>query len=369
MNVVFELIGMGSKKYGGFEKYIIEEARQLGIKGYKLVVIFDREPLSKEYIEDLLSFGAEYEIVPQNSMRQFTIGFTKLLNKYRPKVVHTNFSSNVLVALPLAYLYGATRRIGTEHCYPILDSLKLRIVYQWIALFSNSILAVSEKSCESIKDGLFFRKGIVHTLYLGIKDFSYDKKKSMLNYGIKEDKVSIMNVAYHNPVKGVDVLLKAVHLLVHKYGIKNFILYQIGGGQTGKDTETLYELSKSLNIKDYIVWMGIQNNVPEILSAGDIYVQPSRSEGIPLSIMEACLASLPTVATTVGGNPEAARPNCNGILVNPDSPSELAVAIKDLIEDEDLRKNMGVKARRYAKEKFCLERQVELLIQKYYRIQ
>lgn len=369
MNIVFELIGMGSKKYGGFEKYIIEEARQLKEKDYKLVVIFDREPLVKEYLADLSVLGVVYEILPQNSIGQFAIGFIKLLKKYRPKVVHTNFSSNVLVALPLAYLYGAKRRIATEHCYPIFGSLKLRLVYQWITLFSNSILAVSEKSCESIKHGLFFRKRIIHTLYLGIKDFSYDKKKAMLNYGIKEGEIAIMNVAYHNPVKGVDVLLKAIHLLVYKYGINNFILYQIGGGQTGKDTETLCDLAKSLNIEDYIVWMGLQNRVPEILSAGDIYVQPSRSEGIPLSIMEASLASLPTVATNVGGNPEAARPNCNGILVAPDSPLELAEAMKCLIVDENLRKKMGEKARRYAKEKFCLERQVDILIRKYYRFQ
>lgn len=367
MSTVFELIGMGSKKYGGFEKYIIEEARQLKVKGHKLVVIFDREPLAKEYLDDLLSLGAEYEILPQNSMRQFSLGFIKLLKKYRPKVVHTNFSSNVLVALPLGYLYGAKRRIATEHCYPIFDSFKLRLVFQWISLFSNNILAVSEKSCKSIKQGVFFGKGNIHTLYLGVKDFCYDKKTAMLNYGIKEDKVAIMNVAYHNPVKGVDVLLNAVHLLVYNYGIKNFSLYQIGGGQTGKDTEVLYDLAKSLKIEDYVVWMGLQNKVPEILSAGDIYVQPSRSEGIPLSIMEASLASLPTVATKVGGNPEAVRPNCNGILVAPDAPSELAEAMKCLIIDEKLRRCMGEKARQYAKEKFCLERQVELLIRKYYR--
>ena len=369
MNIVFEVIGMGSKKYGGFEKYIIEEAHQLKVKGYKLVVIFDREPLTKEYIEDLLSFGAEYEILPQNSMRQFALGFIKLLKKYCPKVVHTNFSSNVLVALPLAYLYGAKRRIATEHCYPILDSLKLRLVYQWVSLFSNNIIAVSERSCQSIKRGIFFRKNRVYPLYLGIKDFHCDKKEAMLHNGIQNGKVAIMNVAYHNPVKGVDVLLKATNLLVYKFGITNFMVYQIGGGQTGKDTETLYDMAKSLKIEDYVEWMGLKNNVPEILSAGDIYVQPSRSEGIPLSIMEASLASLPTVATAVGGNPEAVRQNYNGILIAPDSPSELAEAMKDLIEDENLRKKMGEKARRYAKEKFCREKQVELLITKYYKIQ
>lgn len=115
--------------------------------------------------------------------------------------------------------------------------------------------------------------------------------------------------------------------------------------------------------------MGLQNNVPEILSAGDIYVQPSRSEGISLSIMEASLAYLPTVATKVGGIPEAAQQDFNGILVAPDSPQELAEAMEQLIIDVELRNNMGRNARQLAVEKFCLEKQVELLITKYYRIQ
>lgn len=368
MNIVFELIGMGSKKYGGFERYIVEEARQLKDKNCRLVVIFDREPLTKGYVEDLMYYGANYEVLPQDSVNVFIKGFFKLLKKYHPDVVHTNFSSNVIVALPLARLYGVKRTIATEHCLPILDTLKLRLLYQWISLFSNNILSVSERSCKSIMTGLFFKKKSVNTLYLGIKDFHYDKKEAMTHYGINGNKVAIMNVAYHNPVKGVDVLLNAVHMLVHKMGVNNFMVYQIGGGQTGNDTEYLYNMARTLKIEEYIVWMGIQNNVPEILSAGDIYVQPSRSEGIPLSIMEASLASLPIVATMVGGNPEAVQGGFNGILVAPDSPRELSAAIKHLIIDVRLRNIMGNNARQFAKENFSLEKQVESLISKYYKM-
>lgn len=366
---VIEFIGMGSKKYGGFERYIVEEAKQLNAFGYTLVVVFDREPIKTQYLNDLNLLGVKTKILPYTGFFSFTKGVASILGKYHPWAVHTNFSSQVLQILPVSKLFRVKRIIATEHCYPLVDTLRLHLLYQWIALFSNNVLAVSEKSCDSIKHGIFFRRKHINTLYLGIKDFSYDKKKAMMHNEIEEGKVAIMNVAYHNPVKGVDVLLKAVHLLVYELGVTNFKVYQIGGGQTGKDTEMLYNLAKSLKIEDYVVWMGLKNNVPEILSAGDIYVQPSRSEGISLSIMEASLASLPTVATNVGGIPEAARPNCNGILIAPDSPSELAEAMKYLIVDENLRKSMGEKARQYAKEKFCLEKQVDLLIRKYYRIQ
>ena len=367
-NYVIEFIGMGSKKYGGFERYIVEEARQLKALGYKLVVVFDREPIKTQYLSDLDFFGVKIEILPYTGFLEFSKGIISILRKYHPMVVHTNFSSQVLQILPISMLFRVKRVIATEHCYPIVNTLRLHFLYQWITLFSHNVLAVSEKSSESIKHGIFFRKNRVSALYLGIKDFHYDKMESVSHYGINNNKVAIMNVAYHNPVKGVDVLLKAVHILVHKMGLNNFTVYQIGGGQTGTDTEFLYNMAKSLKIEEYIVWMGLQNNVPEILSAGDIYVQPSRSEGISLSIMEASLASLPTVATIVGGIPEAANPGYNGILVAPDSPLVLAEAIKRLI-DAELRNNMGRNARQLAKEKFSLEKQVRLLITKYYKMQ
>lgn len=368
-NYVIEFIGMGSKKYGGFERYIVEEARQLKALGYNLVVVFDREPIKTQYLSDLELLSVKTEILPYTGFLGFSKGVISILRKYHPMVVHTNFSSQVLQILPISMLFRVKRVIATEHCYPIINTLRLHLLYQWIAFFSHNILAVSKRSSESIKHGIFFRKKNVNALYLGIKDFHYDKKEAMMHYGINETKVAIMNVAYHNPVKGVDVLLNAVHILVHKMGVKNFTVYQIGGGQTGKDSNLLYNMAKSLKIEDYVVWMGLQNNVPEILSAGDIYVQPSRSEGIPLSIMEASLASLPTVATIVGGIPEAANPGYNGILVAPDSPLVLAEAIKRLIEDGELRKNMGENARQLAIEKFSLEKQVGLLITKYYKIQ
>lgn len=368
-NYVIEFIGMGSKKYGGFERYIVEEARQLKELGYKLVVVFDREPIKTQYLSDLDFFGVKIEILPYTGFLEFSKGIISILRKYHPMVVHTNFSSQVLQILPISMLLRVKRVIATEHCYPIVNTFRLHFLYQWITLFSHNVLAVSEKSSESIKHGIFFRKNRVNALYLGIKDFHYDKMESVSLYGINNNKVAIMNVAYHNPVKGVDVLLKAVHILVHKIGLNNFTVYQIGGGQTGTDSEFLYNMAKSLKIEEYIVWMGLQNNVPEILSAGDIYVQPSRSEGIPLSIMEASLASLPTVATTVGGNPEAVQQDFNGILVAPDSPQELAEAMKQLIIDAELRNNMGRNARQLAIEKFCLEKQVELLITKYYKMQ
>ena len=368
MRTVFEVIGMGSKKYGGFEKYIVEEARQLSGKGFRLLVIFDRKPLTKGYIKDLQSAGGDYKVIPQNSKFRFIKEFSKLLRKFRPQIIHTNFSSNLFIALPLGYVFGAKRRIATEHCLPSGKGLRQRLVNQLIALIPQKVLPVSEMSSKVLKDSIWFSKKKIETLYLGVEDFEFDKSKIREELNISGNTVALMNIAYHNPVKGVDILIEAMNIIVNQRRIHNIILYQIGGGQTGKDTELLHNLANKYNLQNNIVWMGIRNDVPRLLSAGDIYVQPSRSEGIGLSIMEASLAELPIVATSVGGIPEAAVNNINAILVPPGDPQELADAIIKFYKDEYLRKESGKKGRAIATEKFCLKNQVSHLLKEHYKI-
>lgn len=363
---VFEVIGMGAKKYGGFERYIVEEALQLKEKKCQLVVIFDRTPLAKDYIKDLEALGSAIEVLPQNSKVHFAKGFITLLKKYKPSIVHTNFSSNLFVALPLARLYGVKKRIASEHCLPVIESLKSRISAQLIALFANKVLPVSQKSCDTLVNGIIFNKNRIKTLYLGIPEFSYNKTEMRNRIGIDDSTFALMNIAYHHPVKGVDILLRALSILVKDKGHNDIVLYQIGGSHTDGDTAKLKQLAENLNLENNIVWMGLRNDVPMLLAAGDLYVQPSRSEGIPLSIMEANMAKLPIVATNVGGNPEAAVDEINAILIPPENPNGLADGIERLYLDSMLRKQYGDKGHKLALDNFSIQRQVSRLITDYY---
>ena len=82
-NYVIEFIGMGSKKYGGFERYIVEEARQLKALGYKLVVVFDREPIKTQYLSDLDFFGVKIEILPYTGFLEFSKGIISILRNFK----------------------------------------------------------------------------------------------------------------------------------------------------------------------------------------------------------------------------------------------------------------------------------------------
>lgn len=367
-NIVFEIIGMGSKKYGGFEKYIICEAKQLAEKGYKLVVIFDRPPICDQYVADLRRYGVKIEILKQTSKILFIKDYIRLIRKYRPRIVHTNFSSNIFLVHPISWSMGVSVRVATEHCYPVYNSFVMKSAISLLTLFIHDYLAVSKKSEKSLKDAVYLGHKKLKTLYLGVEDFSYDKVEMRKKYDLPQDKVLLANIAYHHPVKGVDVLIKAISNFYKELPSANMILCQIGGGQTGIDTVELKKLAEDLGVADKIKWMGIQNKVPEILSACDIYIQPSRSEGISLSVMEASLACLPTIATRVGGLPEAAIEGSNAILTEVEDEDALAKAIKLLYCDEQRRISFGKNARIYAKNHFCIDDSVRKLIGEYYGI-
>jgi glycosyltransferase involved in cell wall biosynthesis len=91
--------------------------------------------------------------------------------------------------------------------------------------------------------------------------------------------------------------------------------------------------------------LGTRADVPDLLASADIFVLSSRSEGFPVSILEAMAAALPVVATEVGGVAEAVLHGETGLLVPPGDPHALAEALERLLRDEGLRRRLGTAGR------------------------
>lgn len=111
--------------------------------------------------------------------------------------------------------------------------------------------------------------------------------------------------------------------------------------------------------------IGVSNEVPAYMRSADIYIQPSRSEGIGLALMEAASASLPLVGTKVGGIPEVVRDGDNGILVESENAEMLAEAISKLLCDTELRQRLGANSLKIYKETFSVESGVRQTVDYY----
>ena len=112
---------------------------------------------------------------------------------------------------------------------------------------------------------------------------------------------------------------------------------------------------QDLNLSEKFHFAGGVKNLREHLSIADVFVLPSRSEGFSNAIVEAMAASLPVVATNVGGNAEAVQDGVSGVIVPPENPDALAAAIVRLLSDSAKAKQMGAEGKRLAAEKFTTE--------------
>jgi glycosyltransferase involved in cell wall biosynthesis len=122
----------------------------------------------------------------------------------------------------------------------------------------------------------------------------------------------------------------------------------------GPDRATIESELRRLGLEDRVRLAGERDDVPALLAGADIFVLSSRSEGLPVSVLEAMAAELPVVASRVGGVPEVVADGETGFLVAPASPPDLAAALARLVDDRDLRRRLGAVGRVRAETRFNL---------------
>ncbi|UCG17509.1 MAG: glycosyltransferase [Phycisphaerales bacterium] len=98
------------------------------------------------------------------------------------------------------------------------------------------------------------------------------------------------------------------------------------------------------------------NEIPDVLSACDVFCLPSFAEGLPKSVIEAMAAGLPVVATTVGGIPEVVQAGASGILIPARDPVALEAGLAELLGDPDKAAQMGKVGRQIALERYDTEK-------------
>ncbi len=136
----------------------------------------------------------------------------------------------------------------------------------------------------------------------------------------------------------------------------------------GPERERLMAKIAARNLSDVVSLVGNQENVPEWLSAMDIFVLPSYgNEGVPQSIMQAMACGLPVVSTPVGAIAEAVAVNESGLLVATRNPPALAEALDKLMRDTVLREKMGAAGRTIAISAFGIDVMVNKMEQVFHQ--
>lgn len=163
----------------------------------------------------------------------------------------------------------------------------------------------------------------------------------------------IGTIANFYPSKGLKHLIEAVEYFKNRDSV---IFFVMGDGEERPELEKLIE-EKGLQRK--ILLLGQVPDAYKLLTAFDIFVLPSVKEGFPWVVIEAMAAKLPVIATKVGAVPEIVEDGKNGIFVEPARPEQIAKKVQELINNEYLRRELGIQAHQTVLFKFSLDKMVK----------
>jgi len=111
---------------------------------------------------------------------------------------------------------------------------------------------------------------------------------------------------------------------------------------------------------NYVHFLGIRDDIPELLGASDIFVLPSIREGLPVAVIEAMAAGLPVVASNVGGLPDLIKHGVSGILFDKKDKQKFIEAIVMLANDQVLLHSLGFNAKEKVRMNFDVRKTMKV---------
>jgi glycosyltransferase involved in cell wall biosynthesis len=184
-------------------------------------------------------------------------------------------------------------------------------------------------------------------------------------YGLDGD-LTVVFVGRLHPNKGLDVLLPAFKKIIGNRPDLCWRLWLFGDGPLRAELELL---AKQLGISAEVkFWGWVENPAEAYRDQADIFVLPSRTEGVSNALLEAMAYGIPCVATSIGGNTDLIRHNENGLLINPDSEADLVEALLRLVDDATLRQNVGILARQTVQNEYSMDSVAERYIKLYHTL-
>lgn len=353
---------------GGVEKVVYELSKRLVKMGCNVLVITLGSNSSNYTVDGIKVYRLPSLNLTEFFQMQLSVpkrvkNLLHIVENFSPDIIHAHniFFTTSLLAV-FVKRFSKRKLVLTAHLGSIrsLESYKLwkalaasvyeRIFGKVILSSSDMVIAVSNAVREHILSlGVSPEKVVVIPNGVDVDDFS--PSESAVGIG----KPNIIFVGRLIPNKGFKYLVEAARMLIND-GITNVKFKIVGDGPCRK---LLEELVDKYGLSPYFEILGHVKSVSEVLREGGIFVRPSLTEGMPLTVLEAMASGLPIIATNVGGTPEIVAHNETGLLIEPGNAKQLAEAIKFLIKSPDEAVRLGRNARkfieRYYREKFSWE--------------
>jgi len=294
--------------------------------------------------------GNDWHILPK---------LIKVIRAEKPDIVHTR-NWGTVDGIIAAKVSGVGSVIHGEHGWNMDDpegrKLRRLLARRVLSFGVTRFVAVSEDISKWLHHSAGIRSDKITKIINGVDTdkFRPECQGTLRAKSGLKDEVVVGTVGRLDPIKRQDLLLQAFSRLDHsKYKLKLMI---IGDGPKRAQLESL---KKRLAYSERIKLLGECDDVHELYNLMDIFVLPSRNEGISNTILEAMASGLPVIATSVGGNPELVTDGKTGLLIPPDSEEFIQHSITYYLEHPDIRRVHGANARSEAEKCFSLHRMIK----------
>jgi len=235
------------------------------------------------------------------------------------------------------------RVIFTEHGrhYPDVVSAKRRMANRWLFdRLADRVNAVCEFSAKALAEKDGFRPGRIDVIpngidlpkYGGVTDIAARRRQ----LGMDPARQYVACVARFHPVKDHDMLLHAFAQVARARPGADLLL--VGDGALRPQLE---DLTNELGLSGRVRFLGVRDDVADILQVVDVFALTSVSEAASITLLEAMGAGRPVVVTGVGGNPEIVRDGVDGLLVPRGDHGATAAALIRVLGDGQLARTLG----------------------------
>ena len=279
----------------------------------------------------------------------------------RYTIVHTHNSITGAVGRVAARLARVPLVIHTTHGFHFHENMSTlrRLPWvaaeRWLSRFCDLLLCQNRQEVEEIRRlGIRPRQGVCH-VGNGI-DLGQFRPRARMP---ENPRPVLLCVARLEAVKNHTMLFRAFDILRRRH---DAILKLVGEGPSREGYER--ELA-SAGLADAVEFLGYRYDVPELTAAADVAVLTSVKEGIPRALMQAAAVGVPVVATDVKGTREVVVNAQTGFLVPLGDAEALADRLGRLLDDAELRRQMGARAVKHAREHFDEEQVVQRLVRVY----
>ncbi len=348
---------------GGGERVVAHLAEGLHQRGIETTLICTRQP--GPLAESLKA--AQVPVESLGSHRGYDAvclyRFRRLLRQIRPDII------NVHDRASLPYAAAAKIGLGTPMVYTghgLLYGEKDRppLRYRWIRRCLAAVTAVAEETAKRHRRHLGWR-GDITVIPNGVPDQPRDpalREQVRRELNLERGTVVFLAMGNARPEKGFEVLIHAAAGLPESAAV-------LIAGEVREDAygTMLRERIRESGVGERIRLLGFRRDTAALYSAADVFVLSSRSEGLPMVILEAMMAGLPVIATRVGGIPVVVREE-TGMLVDAEDAEQLGGAMQALLADEERRIALGAEARAAALKQYSVEAMVNGYINVYHSL-